>query len=69
MSTLHHRIIAAAAVLIPMAVILFYAGSCSVSSLAENYPQTLTVDVFDSLANYQGIQSGWFAGLFWTGSI
>ncbi len=63
MSTLHHRIIAAAAVLIPMAVILFYAGSCSVSSLAENSPQTLTVDVFDSLANYQGIQSGWFAGL------
>lgn len=25
------------------------------------YKETLTVDVFDSLANYQGLQSGWFA--------
>ena len=69
MSTLHHRIIAAAAVLIPMAVILFYAGSCSVSSMAENYPQTLTVDVFDSLANYQVSSPAGLPGLFWTGSI
>ena len=28
---------------------------------AEKYPEFITVDVFDSLANYQGIQSGWFA--------
>ena len=63
MCTLHRRIMAAAAVLIPMAVTLFYARSCSVSSAARNYPQTITVDVFDSLANYQGIQSGWFARL------
>lgn len=27
------------------------------------YENTLIVDVFDSLANYQGIQSGWFAKL------
>ena len=25
------------------------------------YPKFITVDVFDGLANYQGIQSGWFA--------
>ncbi len=25
------------------------------------YSETITVDVFDALANYQGIQSGWFA--------
>ncbi len=28
---------------------------------AEKYPEFITVDVFDGLANYQGIQSGWFA--------
>lgn len=28
---------------------------------AAKYPEFLTVDVFDSLANYQGIMSGWFA--------
>ncbi len=27
----------------------------------EKYPELITVDVFDGLANYQGIQSGWFA--------
>lgn len=27
----------------------------------KKYPDFLTVDVFDNLANYQGIQSGWFA--------
>ena len=26
----------------------------------EKYPEFITVDVFDGLANYQGIQSGWF---------
>lgn len=30
---------------------------------AAKYPEFLTVDVFDSQANYQGIQSGWFAKL------
>lgn len=28
---------------------------------ASKYPEFITVDVFDSQANYQGIQSGWFA--------
>ena len=28
---------------------------------AAKYPEFLTVDVFDSQANFQGIQSGWFA--------
>lgn len=27
----------------------------------EKYPKFITVDVFDGLANYQGMQSGWFA--------
>ncbi len=27
----------------------------------EKYPESITVDVFDGLANYQGIQFGWFA--------
>ena len=30
---------------------------------ADKYPEFLTVDVFDSQANYQGIQQGWFAKL------
>jgi putative aldouronate transport system substrate-binding protein len=28
---------------------------------AAKYPEFITVDVFDSLANYQGIMSGWYA--------
>lgn len=40
-------------------------SGCSGSSFSQDkepvYEETLTVDVFDSLANYQGIQSGWFA--------
>lgn len=38
---------------------------CAVISPADrkmtSYKEHLTIDVFDSLANYQGIQSGWFA--------
>lgn len=30
-------------------------------STSSKYKNTITVDVFDSLANYQGIASGWFA--------
>lgn len=33
----------------------------STGSKDGNYDEFITVDVFDSLANYQGIQSGWFA--------
>ena len=32
-----------------------------VSGENSKYEEFLTVDVFDSQANYQGIQSGWFA--------
>ena len=31
------------------------------SAANGKYKEFLTVDVFDSQANYQGIQSGWFA--------
>ncbi|QNU68444.1 extracellular solute-binding protein [Ruminiclostridium herbifermentans] len=33
----------------------------STATGAAKYPEFLTVDVFDSLANYQGIMSGWYA--------
>lgn len=40
-------------------------SGCSFPSFSEQkekkYEETITIDVFDSLANYQGIQSGWFA--------
>lgn len=51
---------------------LFVAGSLLLSGCGKNfgerekecpYEEFLVVDVFDSLANYQGIQSGWFAEL------
>lgn len=35
-------------------------GEGSETSGEEKYPEFITVDVFDGLANYQGIQSGWF---------
>lgn len=63
MNTFHHRIIAVITVLIPAAILLLYAKDYSASSDTKVYTQTLTVDVFDSYANYQGIQSGWFAEL------
>lgn len=51
-------------------ILLLSAAICApalpVESLAVKepvYEETLVVDVFDSLANYQGIQSGWFAKL------
>ncbi len=38
------------------------AGSvASTEGSNEKYPETLTIDVFDSQANFQGIQTGWFA--------
>lgn len=33
----------------------------STGSKDGNYEEFITVDVFDQFANYQGIQSGWFA--------
>lgn len=37
------------------------APSTDAATGAEKYPEFITVDVFDALANYQGIQAGWFA--------
>lgn len=36
-------------------------GNEAVTEGEQKYPEFITVDVFDGLANYQGIQSGWFA--------
>ena len=36
-------------------------GKGSKEYKASDYPEEITVDVFDTLANFQGIQSGWFA--------
>ena len=33
----------------------------SVSAVAEGEKELLTIDVYDDAANYNGIQSGWFA--------
>ena len=40
-----------------------------VSGENSKYEEFLTVDVFDSQANYQGIQSGWFAKIVKTNLI
>ena len=63
MNTTRRRMASAAAVLILTAIILYHAqGHAPVSGQAV-YEKTLTIDVFDTLANHQGIQSGWFAKL------
>ncbi|GAA4775189.1 type 2 periplasmic-binding domain-containing protein [Microbacterium gilvum] len=37
-------------------------GSAGASgSFPESWDETITIDVFDGLANYMGVQSGWFA--------
>lgn len=36
-------------------------GNGAATEGEQKYPEFITVDVFDGLANYQGIQSGWFA--------
>ena len=36
-------------------------SSDGTESSNAKYPKTLTVDVFDSQANFQGVQTGWFA--------
>ena len=47
-----------------MVTISMLFGACGISSSKKDkmkYEEFLVIDVFDSLANYQGIQSGWFA--------
>lgn len=63
MKAIHRRLIAVLAVLGLAALVIVYAGNHSASPASGTYAKTLTVDVFDTLANYQGIQSGWFAQL------
>lgn len=36
-------------------------SGCAGNEKGHSYEEAIVVDVFDSLANYQGIQSGWFA--------
>ena len=47
-------------VLLTMALLL---GTVSVSAMAEGERELLTIDVYDDAANYNGIQTGWFAKL------
>lgn len=48
-------------VLIFLIIITQHAAGLSGSRKLSSYKEPLTVDVFDSLANFQGIQPGWFA--------
>lgn len=36
-------------------------SGCNKKETGSKYEEEITIDVFDSLANYQGIQNGWFA--------
>ncbi len=54
------------AVVSVIAAVSVILSGCSLSGGAKEkcpYEEALVVDVFDSLANFQGIQSGWFARL------
>lgn len=48
-----------------MAMVISITGlnGCTGRQESASYEQPIVVDVFDGLANYQGIQSGWFAKL------
>ena len=43
------------------ATVLSTLPGCSEGKETKTYKEEITIDVFDSLANYQGIQNGWFA--------
>lgn len=46
------------------AAMMFSVAACGSDSASDDSPDDgslMTVDVFDSLANYQGVQKGWFA--------
>ena len=45
--------------LISSLTIALFSG-CSEKEGKQKYKEEITIDVFDSLANYQGIQAGWF---------
>lgn len=63
MNSVYRRLITILIVIILAGAVFFYARNHTVSSGRTTYEKTLTIDVFDTLANYQGIQSGWFAKL------
>ena len=63
MNSLHRRLIASLIVLALTFTLSLFAREYSNSHGTNIYAETLTIDVFDSLSNYQGIQSGWFAKL------
>ncbi len=46
-----------------VAALLFLNAGCGLNdgSKKKNYSEFLTITVYDSLANYEGIQAGWFA--------
>lgn len=48
------------ALTLSLALALGSFSGCSKTS-DQKYDELITIDVFDSLANYQGIQNGWFA--------
>ena len=61
MKSVYHRLVMVIFVFVLTGAIFFYAREYSASPDVKTYTKTLTIDVFDSLANHQGIQSGWFA--------
>ena len=44
-----------------LCTLVFAVTGCAKEKEANLYEEFIVVDVFDSLANFQGIQSGWFA--------
>ena len=54
-------ILALTSITISMCAACTKTGSKPGEYKASDYPEEITVDVFDTLSNFQGIQSGWFA--------
>ena len=63
MKSVYRRLATILIVFILTGAVFFYARDYSASSGQAIYEKTLTIDVFDTLANYQGLQSGWFSQL------
>ena len=61
MSTQYKRFSAVLILLVATITITLFSAGLFKSRKSSSYKEPLTVDVFDSLANYQGIQPGWFA--------
>lgn len=62
MSIKYKQLLSVLTLFMMLIFILYFAPVSSASyGVSTRYRETLTVDVFDSLANAQGIQSGWFA--------